>query len=93
MQNFTIPEITNNLNQSNVSYLEVVTIIPAAGMATSLTPLPCSKELIPIGFGAVEQEKKFRPKVISHYLFDMFKLAQIKKAYIMLNSEKLDMLG
>ena len=78
------------LNQNKVSYSEVFAVIPAAGMATRLTPLPCSKELIPIGFGAIGQEKKFRPKVVSHYLLEMFELARIKKAYIVLHSGKLD---
>jgi len=39
-------------NQNKVSYSEVVAATPAAEMATRLTPLPCSKELIPIGFSA-----------------------------------------
>jgi len=79
-------EKIKTLNQNKVSYSEVVAVIPAAGMATRLAPLPCSKELIPIGFGAIGQEKKFRPKVVSHYLLEMFKLARIKKAYIVLHS-------
>jgi len=83
-------EKIKTLNQNKVSYSEVVAVIPAAGMATRLAPLPCSKELIPIGFGAIGQEKKFRPKVVSHYLLEMFKLARIKKAYIVLHSGKLD---
>lgn len=73
-----------------MSYSEVVAVIPAAGMATRLAPLPCSKELIPIGFGIKGQESKFRPKVVSHYLLEMLKLAGIKKAYIVLHSRKLD---
>ncbi|OEU63233.1 MAG: hypothetical protein BBJ57_07060 [Desulfobacterales bacterium PC51MH44] len=56
-------------NQNKVSYSEVVAATPAAEMATRLTPLPCSKELIPIGFSAIGQENKFRPKVVSHYFF------------------------
>ena len=90
MQNLTIPESMTALNQNKISYSEVVAVIPAAGMASRLAPLPCSKELIPIGFGAIGQENKFRPKVVSHYLLEMFKLARIKKAYIVLHSGKLD---
>jgi glucose-1-phosphate thymidylyltransferase len=78
------------LNQNNISSSEVIAVIPAAGKATRLSPLPCSKELIPIGFGAIGQENQLRPKVVSHYLLEMFKLAGIKKAYIVLNSGKLD---
>ena len=78
------------LNQNKVSSSEVVGVIPAAGMATRLAPLPCSKELIPIGFGALGQENQIRPKVVSHYLLEMLQLAGIKKAYIVLHSGKLD---
>jgi glucose-1-phosphate thymidylyltransferase len=87
-----VPVSMTTLNKNKISYSEVVAVIPAAGMATRLAPLPCSKELIPIGFGAAGEENKFRPKVkvVSHYLLEMLKLARIKKAYIVVNSEKLD---
>ncbi len=75
---------------AKVSQTEVVAVIPAAGMATRLSPLPFSKELIPIGFGALGQKNQFRPKVVSHYLLEMFKSAGIKKAYIVVHSGKLD---
>ena len=78
------------MNQNKIPSSEVVAVIPAAGMATRLAPLPCSKELIPIGFGAIGQEDQFRPKVVSHYLLEMFKLAGINKAYIMVQPGKLD---
>jgi glucose-1-phosphate thymidylyltransferase len=77
-------------NQNKVPHSEVVAVIPAAGMATRLAPLPCSKELIPIGFGAIGQKNQFRPKVASQYLLDMLKLAGIIKAYIVVHSGKLD---
>ena len=75
---------------AKVSQTEVVAVIPAAGMATRLAPLPCSKELIPIGFGTIGQKYQFRPKVVSHYLLEMFKLANIEKAFIVLHPGKLD---
>ena len=77
---------------AKISQTEVVAVIPAAGTATRLAPLPCSKELIPIGLGAADEEKESRPKVkvVSHYLLEMLSLARIKNAYIVLNSGKLD---
>ena len=90
MQELTIPKSMNAWKQDKCSYSEAVAVIPAAGMAARLAPLPCSKELIPIGFGNIGQEDKLRPKVVSHYLLDMFKLARIKKAYIVLHSGKMD---
>jgi glucose-1-phosphate thymidylyltransferase len=79
-----------SLNQHKFPSSELVAVIPAAGMATRLAPLPCSKELIPIGFGAIGQKNQFRPKVVSHYLLEMFKSAGIKEAYIVVHSGKLD---
>jgi glucose-1-phosphate thymidylyltransferase len=46
---------------------EIVGIVPAAGQATRISPLPCSKELYPIAFR--RGESGARPKVVSHYLF------------------------
>jgi glucose-1-phosphate thymidylyltransferase len=78
------------LNHHSLSNSEVIAVIPAAGTASRLAPLPCSKELIPVGFGAKGKESKFRPKVVGHYLLEMLTSAGIKKAYIVLNSRKLD---
>ncbi len=68
---------------------EVVTLIPAAGKASRLGPLPCSKELYPVGFRTVES-KKLSPKVVSHYLLETLRNANIKKAYFILRDNKWD---
>jgi len=68
---------------------EIVGLIPAGGLATRLSPLPCSKELIPIGY-----RKDFRgnlsPKVVSHYLLEKYKNAGIRKTYFILRKGKWD---
>ena len=65
-------------------------MIPAAGKATRLSPLPCSKELYPIGFRLVGKDGTLRPKVVCHYLLEKMRLANITKAYIILRNGKWD---
>jgi glucose-1-phosphate thymidylyltransferase len=69
---------------------EVVGLIPAGGQATRLAPLPCSKELYPIGFRVAEETQSSRPKVVSHYLLEKMKFAGISTAYIVLRPGKWD---
>jgi glucose-1-phosphate thymidylyltransferase len=69
---------------------EVVGIVPAGGKATRLAPLPCSKELLPVGFSYLDDGCAFRPKVISHYLLETMRLANIKKTFIILRDGKWD---
>jgi glucose-1-phosphate thymidylyltransferase len=68
---------------------EVIGLLPVAGQATRLAPLPCSKELYPIGFQSVEDDS-LRPKVVCHYLLEKMRLAGISKAYLVLRSGKWD---
>jgi glucose-1-phosphate thymidylyltransferase len=67
---------------------EIVGIVPAAGQATRISPLPCSKELYPIGLR--RGESGARPKVVSHYLFEHMRQAGIRKAYVILREGKWD---
>jgi glucose-1-phosphate thymidylyltransferase len=69
--------------------LEVIGLIPAAGQATRLSPLPASKELYPLGFRAIS-DGSLRPKVVSHYLLDRMRQAGIRKAFFLLRSGKWD---
>ena len=59
---------------------EVIGLIPAAGQATRLSPLPCSKELFPIGFGASKTGHNLVPKVVCQHLLEKMRLAGITKA-------------
>jgi glucose-1-phosphate thymidylyltransferase len=67
---------------------EIVGLVPAAGQATRISPLPCSKELYPIALR--RDESGVRPKVISHYLFESMRQAGIHKAYVILREGKWD---
>ncbi len=70
---------------------QLVAIIPAAGHASRLSPLPCSKELYPIGTH-ISEDNSVHPKVVSHYLLDKFKRAGIEKVFFSLRKEKADIL-
>ena len=72
---------------------EVVGLVPAGGLAKRIAPLPCSKEIYPIGFRRAEGESHLRPKVVSHYLLEKMRLAGITKAYIVLREGKWDIPG
>ena len=69
---------------------EVIGLLPAAGQATRIAPLPVSKELYPIGFRLVEPDYSLRPKVVCHYLLEKMRLAGITKTYLVLRSGKWD---
>jgi glucose-1-phosphate thymidylyltransferase len=69
---------------------EVIGVIPAAGQATRISPLPCSKELFPVGFSREDSREGGAPKVVSHYLLEKMRVAGISKIYFILRSGKWD---
>lgn len=72
-----------------VFYDEIVGLVPAGGHATRISPLPCSKELFPVGW-QTDNMNKMSPKVVSHYLLDRYKMAGIRKVYFILRKGKWD---
>jgi len=72
------------------SHQECIGLVPAGGMASRVAPLPCSKEVFPIGFHPVENDGSRRPKVIGQYLLEKMRFADIEKAYIILREGKWD---
>ena len=69
---------------------EIIGLVPAGGQATRIAPLPCSKELYPIGFRPVAEDGSLRPKAVCHYLLEKMRLAGATKAYIILRQGKWD---
>jgi glucose-1-phosphate thymidylyltransferase len=69
---------------------EIIGLVPAGGQATRIAPLPCSKELYPIGFRSVSGGESVRPKVVCHYLLEKMQMAGVAKAYIVLREGKWD---
>jgi glucose-1-phosphate thymidylyltransferase len=74
----------------NQDTIECVGLIPAAGKAERVSPLPCSKEIFPVGFGDIRQKGQLHPKVAAHYLLDKMRLAGAEKAYFVLSKGKWD---
>ncbi len=69
---------------------EVVAVLPAAGRSLRLAPLPCSKELLPVGFGSIPGVQGTRPKVVSHYLLECLRKAGVRKGYVVIRQGKWD---
>ena len=75
---------------SKLSQREVIGVIPAAGRATRLGPLPCSKELLPVGFQGMDEGRGARPKPVGQYLLEHFRRAGARRAYIVIRKGKWD---
>lgn len=70
---------------------EPVGVIPGGGSATRLAPLPCSKELLPIGFRPTPNGP--RPKVVASYLIDSFTEAGARELFWILDRAKADIIS
>ena len=70
--------------------MDIVGIIPAAGTATRLSPLPCSKEILPVGMEQWGDKPYKRPKVAIQYLLDAMREADIQKTYVIIRKNKWD---
>jgi len=72
----------------------IVGLIPAAGQAKRISPLPGSKELFPIGFKEVHIDGhiQVQPKVISQYLIDSMFTAGASKIWMVLGRGKWDIM-
>ena len=69
---------------------EVVAVLPAAGRSRRLAPLPCSKEILPVGLGIIPGCDGKRPKVASHYLLECLQQAGVRKGYVVICQGKWD---
>ncbi len=70
--------------------LEIVGLVPAAGRATRLGPLPCSKEILPLGPMVAAGSGPTRPRVAAEGLLDQLAGAGVGRAWIVLASGKWD---
>jgi glucose-1-phosphate thymidylyltransferase len=70
--------------------LPLVGLIPAGGSGSRLAPLPCSKEILPIGFSESADKKERSPRVACHHLIDSMRQAGVQKAYMILGPGKWD---
>ncbi len=67
---------------------KIIGLVPMAGRATRISPLPMSKELYPIALRQTGQGA--RPKVASHYLLERMRRAGIQRACLVLRDGKWD---
>jgi glucose-1-phosphate thymidylyltransferase len=70
--------------------LDLVGVIPAAGIARRLGHLPCSKEMLTVGFHKDSNGKSSHPKPVSSYLLERMQVAGVKKVYLILRKGKWD---
>jgi glucose-1-phosphate thymidylyltransferase len=67
---------------------QITGVVPMAGRATRISPLPMSKELYPVSLR--ETETGARPKVASHYLLERMRLAGVRQTYLVIRDGKWD---
>jgi glucose-1-phosphate thymidylyltransferase len=68
---------------------EVIGLIPCGGNAQRIAPLPCSKEVLPVGFRRLD-DGSLRPKVVSHYLLEQMRQGGVRRAFFILRNGKWD---
>lgn len=67
---------------------ELVGLVPAAGRALRLGPLPCSKEVLPVGVRDTPRGREVR--VACDSLFESLRVAGAARAFVVLRDEKWD---
>ena len=69
---------------------DFIGIVPAAGLASRIAPVPCSKEIYPIALGDGTDQGIVRPKVSGQYLLEKFSSAHVAQALMILRKGKWD---
>jgi glucose-1-phosphate thymidylyltransferase len=82
--------LTNVEKIANHSDSEIFGLIPAGGKAERISPLPCSKEIYPIGLSDDGKGEELKPKAVCHYLLERMRKANIKMAYLIIREGKWD---
>jgi glucose-1-phosphate thymidylyltransferase len=68
---------------------EVIGLIPCGGYATRISPLPCSKEILPIGTRSTP-DGSLRLKAVSQNLLEQMQQGGVRKAFFILRKGKWD---
>jgi len=69
---------------------KVIALIPAAGLANRIAPLPLSKEIFPVRYYAEPRPGSPRTQTTMYCLIDKMAAAGIKQAYVILRDGKWD---
>lgn len=77
---------------TNTHARPVVGLVPAAGYARRLGPLPYSKEIYPIPPGPIAHNHKSQPKAVGQYLLEKMRYAGVGEALIVVREGKWDIL-
>jgi glucose-1-phosphate thymidylyltransferase len=77
-------------NQPQNAIQNLVGVIPAAGVASRLAPLPCSKELLQVRGYSAEEKSPSPLKAVSYYLLEKMRRVNVSKVYIILRDGKWD---
>jgi glucose-1-phosphate thymidylyltransferase len=72
---------------------KMVGLIPAAGKAERISPLPCSKEIYPVIFDHSRENEILRPKAVSQYLIESMQLVNVTNVYVIIRKGKWDILN
>lgn len=73
--------------------MNVVGIIPAAGRGKRLGNLPLSKEILPLGYWPEAAPESSRSRVASHYLLGHMRDAGVRRVYMAIASDKVDIVS
>lgn len=69
---------------------DVVGLLPAAGSASRLRHIPCSKEILPVGFARSGRDGRPRPRAAAEYLLDGMSEAGAGRVFMVLREGKWD---
>lgn len=67
----------------------IIGVVPAAGKAERIAPLPCSKEVFPVGF-IYDGTQPVSPKPVCRYLLEQFRVAGAERAIVVVGAGKWD---
>jgi glucose-1-phosphate thymidylyltransferase len=70
--------------------MQLIGLIPAAGSAIRLAPIPCSKEIFPVAAGPIRNQHGRRPMGCCLYLLEKMELAGARSAYVVIRNGKWD---
>ncbi len=82
-QRFSIPMPDDDIRRNCIA------VIPAAGKATRISPLPCSKEIYPLGLSAGHDGRQ-HPRTVCEYLLEKLARAGINRVLVVLREGKWD---
>lgn len=69
----------------------LVGLLPAAGTARRISPLPCSKEILPVGYFSAQGRQGGYAKSPIHYLLEQMRAAGVRRAFVVTRPEKGDL--